>query len=47
MESMEKRIPELIVMLTWHDKTVEDAIEVFESAKDAPASKKWGFRKIR
>ncbi|MCI8550609.1 MAG: hypothetical protein HFI68_08500 [Lachnospiraceae bacterium] len=42
---MEKRIPELIVMLTWHDKTVEDAIEVFESAKDAPA-KFWGFKEV-
>lgn len=32
---MKKNIPELIVMLTHHDRTVENAIEVFESAKDA------------
>lgn len=38
-------IPELIVMLTWHDKTVEDAIEVFRAAKDAPA-KYWGFKEV-
>ena len=38
-------IPELIVMLTWHDKTVEDAIEVFQAAKDAPA-KYWGFKEV-
>ena len=40
-----KNIPELIVMLTWHDKTVENAIEVFESAKNAPA-KFWGFKEV-
>ena len=40
-----KQIPELIVMLTHHDKTVENAIEVFESAKDAPA-KYWGFKEV-
>ena len=40
-----KNIPELIVMLTHNDKTVENAIEVFESAKDAPA-KFWGFKEI-
>ena len=38
-------IPELIVMLTWHDKTVEDAIEVFQASKDAPA-KYWGFKEV-
>ncbi|MEA4853154.1 MAG: hypothetical protein VB082_02625 [Christensenella sp.] len=37
--------PELIVMLTHHDKTVENAIEVFEGAKDAPA-KYWGFKEV-
>ena len=42
---MGKKIPELIVMLTWHDKTVESAIEVFESARDAPA-KFWGFKEV-
>ena len=40
-----KNIPELIVMLTHHDKTVENAIEVFEGAKDAPA-KFWGFKEV-
>ena len=29
--------PELIVMLTWNDKTVADAKEIFLAAKDAPA----------
>jgi hypothetical protein len=38
-----KHIPELIVMLTHNDKTVPDAIEVFEAAKDAPAAY-WGFK---
>ena len=40
-----KNIPELIVMLTHNDKTVQDAIEVFEAAKDAPATY-WGFKEI-
>lgn len=40
-----KNVPELIVMLTHNDKTVADAIEVFEAAKDAPA-KFWGFKEI-
>jgi hypothetical protein len=38
-------IPELIVMLTHNDRTVENAIEVFEAAKDSPA-KFWGFKEI-
>ena len=38
-------IPELIVMLTHNDKTVENAIEVFESAKDSKA-KFWGFKEV-
>ena len=42
---MEKKIPELIVMLTWHDKTVENAIEIFEACKEAPA-KYWGFKEV-
>lgn len=37
------RVPELIVMLTHNDKTVENAIEVFEEAKASPA-KYWGFK---
>lgn len=40
-----KNIPELVVMLTHNDKTVPDAIEVFNSAKDAPA-KYWGFKEV-
>jgi len=35
--------PELIVMLTHNDRTVANAPEVFESAKDAKA-KFWGFK---
>ena len=35
--------PELIVMLTHNDQTVKNAIEIFESAKDAPA-KYWGMK---
>ena len=38
-----KNIPELIVMLTHNDKTVLDAIEVFESSIDTKA-KFWGFK---
>jgi len=40
-----KNIPELIVMLTHNDRTVENAIEVFEAAKDAPA-RYWGFKEV-
>ncbi len=40
-----KNIPELIVMLTHNDKTVPDAIEVFEGAKNSKA-KYWGFKEI-
>ena len=35
--------PELIVMLTWHDYTVENALEVFEQCKDTQAQY-WGFK---
>lgn len=42
---MKKNIPELVVMLTHNDKTVPDAIEVFEAAKDSPA-KYWGFKEV-
>ena len=37
------RIPELIVMLTLNDKTVMDAIEVYEGARNSKA-KFWGFK---
>ena len=36
--------PELIVMLTWNDKTVENAKELFLESKDAPA-KFWGCKR--
>lgn len=35
--------PELIVMLTHHDKTVENALQVFEQCKDTAATC-WGFK---
>lgn len=38
-------IPELIVMLTHNDRTVVNAQEVFDKAKDAPA-KFWGFKEV-
>ena len=37
--------PELIVMLTYQDKTVPDALELFQRAKDAPV-KHWGFKDV-
>lgn len=37
--------PELIVMLTYNDQTVENAIELFEELKDCPV-KQWGFKDI-
>lgn len=40
-----KNIPELIVMLTHHDRTVTDAIEIFENAKNSKA-KYWGFKEV-
>lgn len=40
-----KNIPELIVMLTHNDKTVENAVEVFEGAKNSKA-KYWGFKEV-
>lgn len=35
----------LIVMLTHHDKTVQNALEVFESCKDLPVQF-WGFKDV-
>lgn len=35
--------PELIVMLTWYDYTVENAIQVFEQSKDSMA-RCWGMK---
>ncbi len=40
-----KNVPELIVMLTHNDKTVPDAIEVFEKAQNSKA-KYWGFKEV-
>ena len=41
---MEKRrVPELVVMLTHDDMTVDNAIEVFEACKDSQA-RCWGFK---
>lgn len=37
--------PELIVMLTHHDKTVKNAIEVFDECKDMPIQY-WGFKNV-
>lgn len=37
--------PELIVMLTHHDKTVPDALELFQRAKDYPITH-WGFKDV-
>jgi 2,4-dienoyl-CoA reductase-like NADH-dependent reductase (Old Yellow Enzyme family) len=37
--------PELIVMLTHHDKTVPDALELFQRAKDFPIMH-WGFKDV-
>lgn len=38
-----RRRPELIVMLTHNDRTVENAAEIFEQCKDSKA-KYWGFK---
>lgn len=35
--------PKLIVMLTWNDRTVANALEIFKEAKDAPADC-WGCK---
>lgn len=37
--------PKLIVMLTWHDRTVDNALEIFEGAKDASATG-WGCKDV-
>lgn len=37
--------PELIVMLTHHDETVQDAMELFERTKDYPITH-WGFKDV-
>ena len=37
--------PELIVMLTYNDRTVENALELFDEMKDSPV-KHWGFKDV-
>ncbi len=37
--------PELIIMLTHHDQTVPDALEIFDQLKDAPV-RHWGFKDV-
>jgi hypothetical protein len=37
--------PELIVMLTHHDQTVPDALELFERTRDFPI-RHWGFKDV-
>src|SRR5574339_705804 len=37
--------PELIVMLTHHDETVPDSLELFERLKDLPIAH-WGFKDV-
>ena len=37
--------PELIVMLTHHDQTVPNALDLFNQLKDAPATH-WGFKDV-
>lgn len=44
MQSQHLR-PELIVMLTHHDKTVPDALELFQRTKDHPITH-WGFKDV-
>ena len=39
----EKECPQLVVMLTWQDKTVEDAYRIFDASKNSDA-KYWGFK---
>ena len=44
MESQHHK-PELIVMLTHHDETVSDALELFDRTKDYPVTN-WGFKDV-
>jgi hypothetical protein len=37
--------PELIVMLTYNDKTVENALDLFNEMKDTPVTH-WGFKDV-
>jgi hypothetical protein len=44
MQSLSPK-PELIVMLTHHDKTVPDALELFQRTRDYPITH-WGFKDV-
>jgi hypothetical protein len=44
-QNMQPLKPELIVMLTHHDQTVSDALELFERTKDYPITH-WGFKDV-
>jgi len=37
--------PKIIVMLTYHDETVPNALEIFDQCKDLPV-KYWGFKNV-
>jgi hypothetical protein len=37
--------PEFILMLTYNDSTVKDALNIFRECKDAPALH-WGFKDV-
>jgi hypothetical protein len=37
--------PELIVMLTYNDKTVENALDLFNEMKGTPVTH-WGFKDV-
>lgn len=41
----DQRKPELIVMLTHHDRTVSDALELFQRASEYPITH-WGFKDV-
>ena len=37
--------PEFILMLTYNDRTVPDALNIFRGCKDAPVMH-WGFKDV-
>lgn len=45
MVDQENPMPELIIMLTHHDQTVSDALQLFDPLKDVPV-KHWGFKDV-
>mgnify|MGYP001350180808 CR=1 FL=1 len=36
---------DIVIMLTWNDKTVKNAMDVFQDCKDLPANN-WGFKDV-